>query len=150
MDIQISITGRIAYEPRFFPPKHDAPAMWSAKLAVNGPPTPGHDGSPYIPTRFFEVVTYGVAAIRAHESYRKGHVLVVQGVDAVPRTFESKDGGKTVVRAVIKVTATAIGLCSRYTAVQEGRTSWPPAEVPASPRLVQGATSSHTDVPAVA
>ncbi|HEX4815835.1 MAG TPA: hypothetical protein VFV66_24075 [Nonomuraea sp.] len=149
MDIQISITGKIVFEPRFFPSTHAVPAMWSAKLEVNGPPTSGRDGSPYIPTRFFEVVTYGVAAIRAHESYRQGHVLVVQGVDAVPRTFESRDNGKKTVRAVIKITATAIGLCSRYSVVREGRTSWPPVAA-ASPRLAQGATAGHIDVPAAA
>ncbi|MGV9386219.1 hypothetical protein ACWDRB_61185 [Nonomuraea sp. NPDC003707] len=150
MDIQVSITGKIAYEPHFFPATHAAPAKWSAKLEVNGPPTPGRDGSPYIPTRTFEVVTYGVAAIRAHESYRQGHVLVVQGVDAFPRTYDSKDkDGKKIVRAVIKITATAIGLCSRYIVVQQGHTSWPPAEA-ASPRMVQGTTASQTHVPAAA
>jgi hypothetical protein len=46
--------------------------MWSATLEVYGPPTPGRDGSAYIPTRHVEVVTYGVAAIRANHSYRKG------------------------------------------------------------------------------
>ncbi|SEU47865.1 hypothetical protein [Nonomuraea wenchangensis] len=150
MDIQISITGTIAYEPRFFPASHNAPAMWSAKLKADGPATPGRDGSPYIPTRIFEVVTYGVAAIRAQESYRQGHVLVVQGVDAQPRTYEGRDeAGKKTVRAVIKVTASAIGLCSRYSAVQEGHTSWPPVE-PASPRMVQGATAGHTELPEAA
>jgi single-stranded DNA-binding protein len=150
MDIQISITGRIAFEPRFFPVSNNAPAMWSATLEVNGPPTPGRDGSAYIPTRHVEVVTYGVAAIRAHESYRKGHVIVVQGCDLLARTYETKDrANKPIARAVIKVTATAIGLCSRYTAVQEGHTSWPPAAA-ASPRLVQGATVGQTDLPAAA
>ncbi|MGP3920564.1 single-stranded DNA-binding protein [Nonomuraea sp. 10N515B] len=150
MDIQISITGRIAFEPRFFPVSNTAPAMWSATLEVNGPPSPGRDGSAYIPTRHVEVVTYGVAAIRANESYRKGHVIVVQGCDLLARSYETKDrANKPIVRAVIKITATAIGLCSRYSVVSEAETAWPPAGTP-SPRMVQGATASHTNLPAAA
>lgn len=48
--------------------------MWSAKLEVNGPPRRSRDGAPYVPTRQIEVVTYGVAAILASESYRKGQI----------------------------------------------------------------------------
>ncbi len=50
----ISLIGRIAYDPRFFPSDHEAPAMWSAVLEVNGFPTPRRDGSTYIPTRQVE------------------------------------------------------------------------------------------------
>ncbi|MFC5821010.1 hypothetical protein [Nonomuraea harbinensis] len=141
MDIQVSITGRIAFPPRFFPAKGDSPAMWSARLEVNGPPTPGRDGPPYVPTRAVEVVTYGAAAIRAGESYRMGHLLVVQGCDMVARSFESKDrAGRATVRSVVKITATAIGLCSRYSMVSEStRPSQPSA---ASPRMVQGASAA--------
>ncbi|MDA0634360.1 hypothetical protein OUY22_13125 [Nonomuraea sp. MCN248] len=141
MDIQISVTGRIAFPPRFFPAKGDSPAMWSARLEVNGPPTPGRDGSPYVPTRAVEVVTYGVAAIRAGESYRKGHLLVVQGCDMVARSFESKDRkGHPTVRSIIKITATAIGLSSRYSMVGESVSPSQPGAV--SPRMVQGASAA--------
>ncbi|MDP4510295.1 single-stranded DNA-binding protein [Nonomuraea turcica] len=150
MDIQISITGRIAFEPRFFPVSNNAPAMWAATLEVNGPPTPGRGGSAYIPTRHVEVVTYGVAAIRASQSYRKGHVIVVQGCDLIARSYDTKDrANKPIVRAVIKITATAIGLCSRYDVVSEAETAWPPAGT-ASPRMVQGGTPTTTEVPAAA
>lgn len=149
MDIQVSITGRIAFPPRFFPARGDSPAMWSAKLEVNGPPTPGRDGAPYVPTRQVEVVTYGVAAIRAGESYRKGHLLVVQGCDLVARSFESRDrAGNKTVRSVVKITATAIGLCSRYSLVSEGTGSSQTSAV--SPRMVQGASATGATEPATA
>ncbi|MFI6713454.1 single-stranded DNA-binding protein [Nonomuraea sp. NPDC050478] len=149
MDIQVSITGRIAFPPRFFPAKGDSPAMWSARLEVNGPPTPGRDGSPYVPTRAVEVITYGLAAIRASESYRKGHLLVVQGCDMVARSFESKDrAGHKTVRSITKITATAIGLCSRYSMVSE---STSPSQISAaSPRMVQGASAADEAQPAAA
>ncbi|MEU4576032.1 single-stranded DNA-binding protein [Nonomuraea sp. NPDC023979] len=151
MDIQVSVTGRIIYEPHFFPATHSKPAMWSATLDVNGPPTPDRDGAAYIPTRLVEVVLYGLAASRASESYRKGHVIVVQGCDLIARSYETKDrSNRPLVRSVVRVTATAIGLCSRYNVVAEAATSWPPAGYSDSPRMVQGASTRSTEVPAAA
>ncbi|MFC0860757.1 single-stranded DNA-binding protein [Sphaerimonospora cavernae] len=147
LDIHISLTGRIAYDPRFFPPDHEAPAMWSAVLEVNGPPTPRRDGSTHIPTRQVEVVVYGVAAIRAHESYRKGQLIMAQGCDLIPRTYETKGReGKPTVRAAVKVIAANLGLASRYSPVHEGTAGWP---VDASPRrLAQGASAVVAEEPA--
>ncbi|MFD8564672.1 single-stranded DNA-binding protein [Streptosporangium canum] len=146
LDIQLSFTGRIKYAPRFFPVDHEAPAMWSAVLEVNGPPTPGRNGEPYIPTRYIEVVTYGLAATRAHESYQQNDLVIVQATDLTPRTYEGKGpDGKKVTRAVIKVIATAIGLCSRYTAVAKASGSRQPTP---SPRLAQGASAIVAERPA--
>ena len=123
--------------------------MWSAKLEVNGPPRRSRDGAPYVPTRQIEVVTYGVAAILASESYRKGHLLVVQGCDMIARSFESTDrAGNKTVRSVVKIIATAIGLCSRYSMVTEG--TGPTQRSDASPRMVQGASAGSTAEPATA
>jgi hypothetical protein len=124
--------------------------MWSATLEVNGPPTPGRDGAPYIPTRHVEVKVYGLAAVRASESYRKDHVIVVQGCDLIGRSYETKDrANKPIVRSVVQVTATAIGLSSRYSVVAEAATTWPPTGS-VSPRMVQGASATTTEVPATA
>ncbi|MFF4128290.1 single-stranded DNA-binding protein [Microbispora rosea] len=141
LDIHISLTGRIAYDPRFFASDHEAPAMWSAVLEVNGPPTPRRDGSTYVPTRQVEVVVYGVAAIRAHESYRKGHLVMAHGCDLMPRTYETKNReGKPVVRAAVKVIATDLGLATRYSPVREEPAAWPVAAAPR--RLAQGASAA--------
>ncbi|MGW3353274.1 hypothetical protein ACWDA3_59160 [Nonomuraea rubra] len=142
-DIQISVTGKIAYQPRFFPASSSGPAMWSAKLEVAGPPTPGRDGSTYVPTRHIEVVTYGLAAVRAEESFHVGQVLTVQACDVVARSYETKDRqGRTVVRSIVKIIATSIGLSVRYNPVQQGAGAWPAGG--SSPRMAQGAATPTT------
>ncbi|MFC4061492.1 hypothetical protein ACFOWE_24595 [Planomonospora corallina] len=148
LDIQVSLTGRITHPPRFFPADHETSAMWSAVLEVNGPPTPRRGGDTYVPTRYIEVVVHGVAAIRAHESYRKGHLVIAQGCDLLGRAYETRDrNGRAVLRGVVKVIATNLGLASRYTAVHEGaavRVAEP------SPRLVQGAPTAVAEEAALA
>ncbi|MBX6358263.1 MAG: hypothetical protein IRZ05_20735 [Micromonosporaceae bacterium] len=146
LDIHVSLTGRIVYDPRFFAADHEAPAMWSAVLEVNGPPTPRRDGSTYVPARQVEVVVYGVAAIRAHESYRKGHLVMARGCDVMARTYETRNReGRPVVRAAVKMIAIDVGLASRYSPVREEPAAWPVSAAPG--RLAQGA-SAAVDGPA--
>lgn len=64
---------------------------------------------------------------------------MVQGCDLVARSFTATDrAGRKTVRSVVKVTATAIGLCSRYSLVGEATAA--ASQGGASPRMVQGAT----------
>ena len=87
-----------------------------------------------------EVVVYGVAAIRAHESYRKGHLVMARGCDVMPRTYETKNReGKPTVRGVIRVIATDLGLATRYSPVREEVAAWPVAAAPR--RLAQSASA---------
>ncbi|MEV1002651.1 hypothetical protein [Nonomuraea sp. NPDC050202] len=137
-DMQISFTGRIAYDPKFWPASDDKPAMWSALVEVAGPPTQGRNGT-YVPTRRIEVIAHGLDAIRASESYHVGHVITVQGRDLIARAYETKDRhNRPVVRGVVQVVAKTLAMSTRYDAVRRQPGAWPPAP---SPRLVQGAAS---------
>ncbi|MEV0150023.1 MULTISPECIES: hypothetical protein [unclassified Nonomuraea] len=144
-DIQISVTGRIAYDPKFWSANGDMPPMWSATVETSGPPTTGRSGT-YVPTRLIEVVAYGLDAIRAAESYHVGHVITVQARDLTARAFESKDRqGNRIVRGVPRVVAKALAMSSRYDPVRQEPGEWPPA----SPRLAQGAATPVREEEAV-
>ncbi|MEU8398273.1 hypothetical protein AB0C28_24025 [Nonomuraea sp. NPDC048892] len=137
-DMQISLTGRIAYDPKFWAADDDKPPMWSALVEVAGPPTPGRHGT-YVPTRRVEVIAHGLDAIRASESYHVGHVITVQGRDLIARAYETKDRhNRPIVRGVIQVVAQTLAMSTRYDPVHQQPGAWPPAS---SPRLAQGAAT---------
>ncbi|MFB9472207.1 hypothetical protein ACFFR3_22070 [Nonomuraea salmonea] len=137
-DMQISLTGRIAYDPKFWAASDDKPAMWSALLEVAGPPTTGRNGT-YVPTRRVEVVAHGLDAVRASQSFHVGHVITVQGRDLIARAYETKDRhDRPVVRGVVQVVAKTLAMSTRYDPIRSHTGDWPPA---GSPRMVQGAAT---------
>lgn len=137
-DMQISLTGRIAYDPKFWTADDDKPARWSALVEVAGPPTSGRNGT-YVPTRRVEVIIHGLDAIRASESYHVGHVITVQGRDLIARAYETKDRhNRPIVRGVVQVVAKTMAMSTRYDPVRQQPGTWPPAS---SPRLAQGAAT---------
>ncbi|MGR6924581.1 hypothetical protein ACU635_60910 [[Actinomadura] parvosata] len=141
-DMQISFTGRIAYDPKFWPAGDDKPPMWSALIEVAGPPTQGRNGT-YVPTRRIEVIAHGLDAIRASESYHVGHVITVQGRDLIARAYETKDRhNRPIVRGVVQVVAKTLAMSTRYDPVRQQPGTWPPAS---SPRLAQGAATPATE-----
>ena len=112
--ITVTITGNLTDDPHTFQTR-DNTAGCELRVAVNLPSRTGAgDGI----TRYLKVVTFGVMAIHAAESVRKGDRVTIQGHDLTSEAWLGNDGAP---RSKVAIRATEIAVSLRFDTLTTGR-----------------------------
>jgi single-stranded DNA-binding protein len=112
--ITVTVTGNLTDDAHTFQTRDNTTGC-ELRIAVNLPPRTG-TGDPI--TRYLKVITFGVLAIHAAGSVRKGDRVTVQGHDL---TSEAWTGAGNEARSKVCIRATDIAVSLRYDTATTGR-----------------------------
>ncbi|HEX9358492.1 MAG TPA: single-stranded DNA-binding protein [Streptosporangiaceae bacterium] len=113
--ITVTVTGNLTDDPHTFQTRDNATGC-ELRVAVNLPSRIGTgDGI----TRYLKVVTFGVLAIHAAESVRKGDRVTIQGQDLTSEAWLGNGDGQPKSKVAIRATEIAVSL--RYDNATTGR-----------------------------
>jgi single-stranded DNA-binding protein len=141
--ISVTVTGNLTDDPHTFTTR-DNTAGCELRVAVN---LPSRTGTGNDITRYLKVVTFGVLAIHAAESVRKGDRVTIQGHDLTSEAWLGN--GTNEPRSKVAIRATEIAVSLRYDNAITGRAARA-AERAADPQahadaaILNGVTTSTT------
>jgi single-strand DNA-binding protein len=113
--ITVTVTGNLTDDPHTFQTR-DSTTGCELRVAVN---LPSRTGTGNDITRYLKVVTFGVLAIHAAESVRKGDRVTICGHDLTSEAWLSTTDGQPKSKVAIRATELAVSL--RYDRATTGR-----------------------------
>ena len=138
--ITITVTGNLTDDPHTFTTRDNTTGC-ELRIAVNLPSRAGTgDG----PTRYLKVTAFGVLAIHAAESARKGDRVTIQAHDL---TSEAWTGTSGEPRSKVALRATEIAMSLRFDSATTGRATRAAAratdaQAQADARVLDGVTTA--------
>jgi single-stranded DNA-binding protein len=113
--ITVTVTGNLTDDPHTFTTRDNTTGC-ELRVAVN---LPSRTGTGDGPTRYLKVVTFGVLAIHAAESVRKGDRVTICGHDLTSEAWLGNGDGQPKSKVAIRATEIAVSL--RYDNATTGR-----------------------------